>query len=87
MNIYEFADVINKELIITRYPQQNGRFVADLEYAEVKDDGMLVSSGGEGQNPIEALNNYAAQISGKTIVFDAYGSKRREYLVPELEKI
>jgi hypothetical protein len=87
MNIYEFADEINKELIITRYAQQNGRFVADFEYAEVKDDGMLVSIYGEGQSPIEALNDYVDQISGKTIVFDAAGNKRQEHLVPALAKI
>jgi hypothetical protein len=87
LNIYEFADEINKELIITRYAQQNGRFVADFEYAEIKDDGMLVSIYGEGQSPTEALNDYVDQISGRTLVFDAVGNERQEHLVPALAKI
>jgi hypothetical protein len=87
MNIYEFADGLNEELTITRYPQQDNRFTADFGGGEVKDGGMLVSRYGEGQSPVEALNDYAAQISGKTLVFDAYGDARREHLVPALEKI
>jgi hypothetical protein len=87
MNIYEFADKINKELIITRYAQQDGRFVADFEYGEIKDRGMLASLHGEGQSPLEALNDYTAQISGKTLVFDAYSDDRCEHLVPALAKI
>ena len=85
MNIYEFADKINKELIITRYPRQHSRFTADFEYAEVKEGGMLASLYGEGKDPFEALNDYAEQITGKTLVFNASGTERREYLVPELE--
>ena len=85
MNIYEFADVIDRELVIRRYPNQDNRFTAQFEHSETKinkSDCILAGSYGNGNTPEEALNNYIKEIQGKVLVFDAMSDKRQEYVVP-----
>jgi hypothetical protein len=83
MNLYEYADIIDARLCIIRYANQDGRFSADFEYSEIKQDSCLLSEYGRGKTPQEALNDYKNRIVGKTLVFHA-GNKhlRREYIVP-----
>ena len=85
MNIYEFADVIDKEIIIRRYSNQNSRFMASFEGAETKENKsscILSGTYGDGKNPNEAINNYAKKIQGRILIFNAVGDKRQEYVVP-----
>jgi len=35
MTIYEFADIIQKQIHIIYYPNQNDRFVASFEHGEI----------------------------------------------------
>lgn len=83
MDITEYADVIGRELEIRYYPSQNHRFSAQFNGAEVKGDGVLSSSFGDGKTPDEALINYLAEIRGRTIVFNASRPNRAEFIVPE----
>ena len=88
MNIIEFADVIDKQIIIDYYPNQNGRYSAQFDDCEVKKDCILESTHGNGSTPMEATNDYANQISNQKIVFNAYSKEyRQEYRVPQLEEI
>lgn len=83
MNVTEYADVINRNIKMVYYHNQNNRWCASLENAEVIEGTMLASTYGNGSTPDEALKEYIKQIEGKTIVFNAMGGdKRREYKVP-----
>lgn len=52
-----------------------------LERCDVKDGMVLVGVFGEGLTFEEACEDYLRQISGKTLVFDAYTDKRKEVIV------
>jgi hypothetical protein len=86
-NLLEYADTIDCDIEITYYAQQDGRFTANLEGAEVKEGGCLKSEYGDSKTANGAINNYASLISGKTIVFRAMCEDRREFNVPILTQI
>lgn len=86
MNITDYADIINVNIKITYYHNQNYRWSACFEYADfLAHEGSVIlrSEHGNGESPVEAINNYIDLIKGKILVFDAMsGDKRREYKVP-----
>jgi hypothetical protein len=80
----EYADALNLEIEITRYPCQNNRYTAKFRGVETKDnpdDGILTGTYGNGTTPQQAMMEYVRAIRGKTIVVDAK-ERRRSYLVP-----
>lgn len=81
MNIEEYADVIGKEIHITRYPNQDNRYMARFE-AEIKGDGVLIGKYGNGRTPTEAINSYVKKIKGQILVFNSYTDRRVELKVP-----
>lgn len=84
MTITEFADIIDKHLVFTRYANQKGRMIAQFERAEIKEGNILQSKYGEGLTTDEALKNYVANIKGKRLVFDATSPEyRQEFVVPK----
>jgi hypothetical protein len=87
MNIYEAAEFMQVEIIITRFHNQDGRFSACFDLAEVKKGAMLSSQSGNGKTPIEAINEYSKIISCQDVVVDAMGENRREFHIPELELV
>ena len=88
MTILEFADEINKELVVRYYPNQDCRVSAHFDHCEVKDGTRLVGEFGESDNPEEALNDYAYNIQGKALVFNARSTcQRQEFTVPKLLKL
>jgi hypothetical protein len=82
MTIYEFADAINKNIVITRYSNQDNRFMAMFESSEIKSEGCLIGVYGNGKNAEEAIMNYANDIQGKVLVFNALYKSRQEFIVP-----
>ena len=84
MNIQEYSDVIQKEIKITYYPNQKGRWTASFKGAEmlVSNGFALLSNYGEGLTPLLAMEDYLFKIIGHTLVFGAYTDKRQEYGVP-----
>ncbi|MBI2625388.1 MAG: hypothetical protein HYW70_03600 [Candidatus Nealsonbacteria bacterium] len=88
MNICELADIIGRDLVITRFPNipsQDHRFTCEFKNSETKkdeDDGLLISTYGEGRTPTAALQDYAKKIRGKLLVLDACSSNRREIWIP-----
>ncbi len=86
MYILDFADVIDKQIIIRYYPNQQGRFMAQFEGGEIKEGCCLVSHYENGLTPYEALSKYARSISNKKIVFNAMEDcGRQEFIVPQLD--
>lgn len=87
MTIYEFADIIDKELEVRRYPNQNERWIAQFRNCDVSEGAVLMGIYGTGKTPIGAIQDYTAQIRGKKIVFNAMSpTDRREYTVPQITK-
>ena len=82
MTIEDYADIVNVYLIIRRYCNQDNRYSAEFENAEIKEGGCLAGVYGNGKTATEAVLNYVEQIRGKRIVFDAFGKNRREFDVP-----
>lgn len=83
-DIFQVADLINEDIMIIRYANQDGRFAASFDDGEIKGDGVLISCYGEGKSPMEALYNYCQQIATKTIVFNSHSKERRkEFKMPE----
>ena len=82
MTIEEFADVVCRDLIIRRYSNQNNRYLAEFERAEIKDGILLIGKYGTGNSPSAAIEDYVKSIRGKCIVFDAYNNARSEFYVP-----
>ena len=89
ITIFDFADIIDREIQITYYPNQAGRFAASFiggEIKEYKDSGILVGMYGNGKTADEAVQNYAQRISGKTLVVNAMSKERAEYKIPVFKK-
>jgi len=62
------------------------RFYAHFKGVEVKGDGVLIGSFGNGRTPEEAISDYAREINLKTIIIDSMNKNRREIQVPRLVK-
>jgi hypothetical protein len=85
ITLTEFADLIDQTLVITYYPNQNGRFCCKFEYGLVREGCLVSSNFANGTTPQRAMDNYARNISGKTLVFhDMSEEQRVEYHVPML---
>ena len=82
MNIEDYADCINAEIVVRRYDNQNNRWMAEFNHCEVKGEGVLIGTYGNGTTPQEAIQAYVDQICGKTVVFEAGTDRRREFTVP-----
>ena len=85
MDIYEYADAINAEIVFRRYPNQNGRFIAKFDHCDRMSEprGGLIGEYGNGTDADSALADYVRNIAGKTIVFHAMSdTMRRELVVP-----
>lgn len=76
--LYDFADKIDKKILIIRYPNQENRFVAYLENCEVREGSILHGVYGNGKSPKEALEAYYNGIKNTILVFNAYRDNRQE---------
>ena len=77
MTLCELADKINKNIIITYYPNQGKRFSAHLENCEIKHGWILEGAYGNGKSPEEAINDYTNKIAGQILVIDAMDKQNR----------
>ena len=83
IDFYDYLDVINCNIRVRRYHNQQGRWSASIENSEVRDGVMLISSYGNGRNPNEAIANYLNEIKGKLLVINATSEEyRKEYTIP-----
>lgn len=86
MNIIQFADLINQDLEITYYANQQGRYCAHFVGAEIKEGNILVSAHGNGPTPTAALNDYTKKIIGTQLVFYAHSPDlRATFTIPKLD--
>ena len=84
MNLETFADVIGAELRIYRIPGRTPRWYATFESCEIKNGSILRSAFGNGDTPLEAIENYTSEIRGQRLVFRAMvPGERREYNAPD----
>ena len=78
MDLQSYADAINVNVVITYYNNQN-RWTAKLEYAEVIEGSCLKSEYGSGDTPDEAMSDYACLIKGKKLRL----FMKQDVIVPE----
>jgi len=79
MTIEELADILRIDIIVKRYADQDGQYIAYFEGVEIKasQDGLvLVDEYGTGINPQEAIDDFAKRISGKLLVIDSNEGKQ-----------
>jgi hypothetical protein len=91
MTLIELSDITGHNIIITKYANQNNRWSASIEHAEVIErdnhgklkEGVLASMYGSGASPRAALRDYTEKIKGGVLVFNAMSrDKRQEFNVP-----
>jgi hypothetical protein len=82
MNVKDFFAAINVELEIVALV--SGSYDVRGRYCEIKDGCILATNYGRGDTRKKALDDYAANISGKRLVVNAMGPDRKEYDVPNL---
>ena len=87
MTLFELAEVVQGTLEFRRYPLQDGRITCSFERCEIKGTGVLIGKYGNGYTFQEAMKDYANEIQGQILVFDAHTDRRKEFGVPPtLEK-
>lgn len=88
MTLDELAHLLDVELRITSSVDDNGKISIRVKFphAEIKDGIVLASATGFGKTLAQARKNYAREIAGKRLVFDAYGEFRREFNIPSTLK-
>jgi hypothetical protein len=82
MTIYEFADVIGKDLLIRRYANQKGRFMVRFEHCDVKDGIFLRGAHGNAPNMVDAISAYIAEIAGQELIFNGNTDREQSYRAP-----
>ena len=86
MNITDYCDILNINIKITYYHNQNKRWSASFEYGGIKESagiGILKSEYGTGKTPELAMIDYLYQVRGKYLVINAMGGdKIREVIIP-----
>ncbi len=86
VNLTDYMNIINCDMKITYYPNQECRWSAKFDGCETKDlnnAGFLHGTCGNGTTPDEAIINYLDLIKGKILIFNSYSLKRKEFVVPE----
>ena len=82
VTIEEFAETNDLEMVVKERELPEGdpaRFYASFKHCDVKGDGVLIVSFGNGATPEEAIANYGREIHLKTLVFkDCFQGLRRE---------
>lgn len=83
LSIYTYCDVIDCDLKVTYYANQNNRWSASIENCETKDGSILCGEYGNGDSPQSAIIDYIGRIQGKLIVINATSKEyRKEFTVP-----
>ncbi len=82
MNFYDWLDALNLQLVIKRYAQQNERWTAGIDRAEIKEDSILIGFYGSGYSAETATENYMNGIKGKILIMNAMSAARQEIKVP-----
>ncbi len=86
-SIEQFAERHDLEMEINERPTAIGdpsRYYANFKGASTKGNHVLISDFGNGATPEQAIAEYAARISLKTLVFGEYSKDRTEIRVPRL---
>jgi hypothetical protein len=87
MTIEEFAEREGLIMEVVERPRNipyNFPFYANFDHAEIQQGGFLIGAYGNGNTPEEAIENYARQISGLILIFNAYRDDRKEIRIPVL---
>ena len=73
--------LLRTENYLVVFKMINGKIGVHFENCEVKDECFLISEFGRGATFEEACENYLERIQGKTLVFNAFGSRKEVVLI------
>lgn len=73
--------LLNTGYHLNVYKMINGKMVVRFAGCEVKDGYFLITTFGSGNTFEEACEDYIKEIQGKTLVFDAFGSRKEVVLI------
>ncbi len=76
MRLVDFLDAQGIQLEITRYSNQDERWIARFAGCNVSDGVMLRGTYGTGKNPDEAIRAYLADVCGTKMKIETYESYR-----------
>jgi hypothetical protein len=90
ITLQEFAEKHELTMVITErnlvmHPDLS-TYYCRFQNCEIKDGAALIGVSGNGKTEAEAFADYAAQISGRFLVFNAYQDSRKEIQCPILVK-
>ena len=80
LDVHELALEVHRRVCF----EPESRYYAYIPGADIRESGALLSICGDGSTPGEAIQDYAACISGKQLVFDANRPAERVIEVPNL---
>lgn len=72
ISIYDYADIMKFDLVLTRLPGQNGRWMAKFDKVHLKEGSCIASAYGNSNDKDEAIMDYCSQISGKKISYEQW---------------
>jgi hypothetical protein len=83
VELYDFLDIINCDLVLRRYANKEGRWMANIPNSDILESGILNGAYGDGTTPEEAIYDYISEIKGGLLVIHAGKPElRKEYAVP-----
>ena len=78
MKLTEWCDVVDAQLRVVYYSNQNNRWCAKIEGMECIEGSCLASIYGNGKTPYGAILDLIRKCGGKRVVFNAYQQKLRK---------
>lgn len=83
LSIYALCDLIETDILISRYANQNGRWIAKLDGWQIRENESIVSGFfGSGDSPQKAIECLVAEMRGKKIE-TKNRENRRSFKIPE----
>lgn len=87
MRLEAFAAKHSLDIVVRERPRPKdspNRYHASFPNVEIKGDGILTSTFGDGRTPFKAIRAYAKELSLQPLVIDAYRNTRKELTAPRL---
>lgn len=82
MQIEQIADLIDVEISLTYFPNQDGRWCARFDGGNVRDGGTLIGTHGNAKTPDAAISDYCRQVAGRPMYFYVGDNQSKEFKMP-----
>lgn len=84
MDILDFAESIERELELRRYPNQKGRWMCKFANSSILEGKyFLLGTYGNGRSPAEAIKDYCIKLQGQVLITEGNTKHENRFKVPE----